>query len=256
MDFAAKIIAENPGKTGLFSVGQAGFIIRSKSGQLLGIDMYLSNCLERVEGHIGFKRLLPKILSPGDLIFDGIVATHPHYDHFDRDSIPELMDNGRTRLFASIKCEKEMKSIQMTNQRTTYVKPGEHYEMGDFMLDFVSCDHGTGAPDAVGVLVTVDGKRILEVGDTCLRLDFAHEYLKNGVLDVLIAPINGAYGNLNEEDCAHLSGALNPKLTIPCHYGMLAAHGGNPWVFYNIMKEKYPANNLTLLRQGEVLIIE
>jgi len=256
MDFATSILTTGRGQTCLFSVGQAGFIIKSKSGQLLGIDMYLSNCLERVEGHIGFKRLLPKILSPQDLIFDVIVATHPHYDHFDMDSVPWLMDNGRTKLYASVECESEMKKLQMTNERVIYVKPGENYVVGDFTLDFVSCDHGTGAPDAVGVLVTVDGKRIFEAGDTCLRLDYVEEYLKRGPIDVFIAPINGAYGNLNEQDCARLSGELRPKLTIPCHYGMLAVHGGNPGLFYNIMKEEYPANKILLLMQGESLIIE
>lgn len=235
----------------LLSIGQAGYIIKSKSGQLLGIDLYLSHCVEREEGHIGFKRLLPQILSPDDVTFDYLIATHPHYDHFDIDAMPELMKNDKTQLFASINCKKEIKKLQMNSSRITYVKPGDIVEEDDFTVYFINCDHGSGAPDAVGVIVEVDGKRILEVGDTCLHLEWIKTYLQYGEIDVLIAPINGAYGNLNEEECALLSKELKPKLTIPCHYGMFASHGGNPRLFMEKMKEYCPENKYFLMRQGE-----
>lgn len=254
-DFALKVMSASSGKTHLFSLGQAGFIIKSASGQLLGIDLYLSECVERVEGHIGFKRLLPKLLEPFDLQFDCLIATHPHYDHFDMDSIPQMMSNPLTRLFASLECEKEVKRLKMLDERIRYVKPGDRFISGDFTLDFVSCDHGTGAPDAVGAIITVDGKRILETGDTALRLDRVDEYLSKGPLDVLIAPINGAFGNLNEWECAELSKALSPKLTIPCHYGMFASHGGNPGLFYEIMTTQYPNNKIILPAFGESLTL-
>ena len=92
-EFTLKVLTAPEGSTYLFSVGQAGYIIKSKSGQLLGIDLYLSDCVERVEGNMGFKRLLPRILNPYDINFDLVIATHPHLDHFDMDSIPELLAN-------------------------------------------------------------------------------------------------------------------------------------------------------------------
>ena len=250
-ELAMRIMAAPPGKTHLFSVGQAGYIIKSKGGQLLGIDMYLSSCVERIEGHMGFKRLLPQLLAPNELEFDCVITTHPHMDHFDMDAVPELMANGRTRLFASVECEDYVKRLLMTNNNITYVKPGDEAVCGDFKLDFVSCDHGAGAPDAVGVVITVDGKRIYEAGDTCLRLDRIDEYKAFGDIDVMIAPINGAYGNLNEEECARLADAIKPKLVIPCHYGMFASHGGDPGRFYKIMSEEYPQNKFMLMRMGE-----
>lgn len=252
---AQTIISAKTGKTTLFSAGQAGYIIKSSSGQLLGIDLYLSDCVERLEGNIGFKRLLPRLLAPYDIAFDCLIATHPHFDHFDFDSIPELMSNGTTHLFASVECEGLVRKLSMTNDGITYIKPGDTYEYGDFTLHFVNCDHGTGAPDAVGVIVEVDGKIIYEAGDTCLRLDRTDEYLSFGQPDVMMAPINGAYGNLNEEDCARLAATLKPKLTIPCHYGMFALHGGNPGLFMNKMREICPELSYTLLTQGEAVTI-
>lgn len=233
------------------SIGQAGFIIKNKSGRSLGIDLYLSQCVEREEGHIGFKRLLPQIIQPEDIVFDYLIATHSHYDHFDIDAMPLLMNNDVTELFTSINCEQEVKKAGVISNKVTYVKAGDKVEVDGFIIHFISCDHGASAPDAVGVLIEVDGKRILEVGDTCLHLDWEKEYLQRGEIDVLIAPINGAYGNLNEEECAQLSRVLKPKLTIPCHYGMFASHGGNLGLFMEKMKELCPANRYILMRQGE-----
>ncbi len=254
-DFAVKVLTAPSGKTHLFSVGQAGFIIKSKSGQLLAIDLYLSDCVERIEGHDGFKRLLPKILSPYDLELDVIIATHFHRDHFDIDIIPSLMSNGNTKLFAAEDCRDSVRQMEMTENNITYVKPNETHICGDFEIDFVSCDHGTGAPEAVGVMVKVDGKLLFETGDTCLRSDWVNDFKKHGRTDVLIAPINGAFGNMNEQDCADFANAIDAQLTIPCHYGMFASHGGNVGKFYNIMKEQYPVRRFCVMAQGEKLTI-
>ena len=254
-NFVEKVLSAPKGKTHIFSVGQAGYIIKSSNGALLGIDMYLSECVEPLEGHVGFKRLLPKIFEAGDIKFNVIIATHPHYDHFDADAIPELMKNPDTILFASVDCEKEVIRLGIENKNINYVKPGDSCNAGDFTLEFVNCDHGSGAPDAVGVVIRVDGKTIYEAGDTRLRLDRIDEYTSKGPIDVLIAPINGAYGNLNEEECAILSEMLKPALTIPCHYGMFASHGGNPGLFHKIMSEKYPENKYLLMAMGEIVTL-
>lgn len=246
-DLAMRILAARG--TNIFFAGQAGFIIKSSSGQLLAIDLYLSECVERLEGNVGFKRLLPKMLSPCELEFDAVICTHPHWDHFDVDAVPGLMSNGYTRLFCSVGCAELVKTLQMEHyaSQITYVKPLESYDIGDFHIDFANCDHGESAPDAVGVVVTVDGKKVYEAGDTCLRLDRISEIPQP--LEAMIAPINGAYGNLKEEECAVLSEHLKPKITIPCHYGMFASHHGDVGKFYDAMKEK----NLPflLMRQGE-----
>lgn len=254
-DLACKIFVAPIGKNYLFSTGQAGFIIKSKSGQLLAIDLYLSDCVERLEGHDGYKRMLPKLLNPQDVEFDVVIATHPHKDHFDDDSMPELMANRHTQLFASVECEKEVKRLGMLDRGITYVTPGDHACVGDFSIDFINCDHGQGAPDAVGVVVTVDGKKIIEVGDTCLREDWYDYYASFGPFDVMIAPINGMYGNLNERECAILADALKPNVVIPCHYGMFASHMGSPGEFFHIMTRDYPNQKFCIMTQGEKMVL-
>ena len=75
--------------------GQAGFIIETAVGYRIGVDLYLSDCCQR---YFGFKRLMPFLYNPLDLNLDLLIATHAHYDHFDPDSVPLIMNNSKTRL--------------------------------------------------------------------------------------------------------------------------------------------------------------
>lgn len=255
MDIVSSILNVELGKIHIISIGQASFIVKTPLGKLIGIDIYLSDYSERDEGHVGFKRMLPKILGAKDLVFDYLIATHPHSDHFDYDSMFDLMDNNQTTLFASMNCLVLSQELGLPKNRIVYVKPGDYISQDDFVLNFVNCDHGEGAPDAVGVVITTGGKIIYDTGDTCLRLDRTDEINRIGHVDVLIGPINGAYGNMNEKDLSLLSASLGPALTIPCHYGMFASHFGLPGLFMNHMKEICPDNKYLIMTQGEILTL-
>lgn len=239
------------GKTWLFWMGQAGFIIKSAEGRLLGIDLYLSECVEPVEGHVGYHRLMPRVIDPSELELDVVIATHFHRDHFDIDAMPQLMANGKTQLFCAYDCQDDVENLKIDLQRVQYVKPGESYGFAGFHIDFIHSDHGAGAPLEAAPIVTVDAKHILEAGDTSLHLDWVDEYLKAGALDVLIAPINGAYGNLNEQENVNLTKALKPKLTVPCHFGMFASHGGNPGLWKELIEQQLPGQTYKLFTMGE-----
>ncbi len=251
MNFVTQILTAPLGKTHLFAIGQAGFIIKSKVGTLLGIDMYLTDCVERVEGHVGFKRLIPKLIMPADIRFDYVVTTHPHYDHFDIDAIPVLMSNSHTKLVASFNCKQETERLLMSQKNITYVQPGDRYDADDIHLNIVFCDHGIGAPDAFGLVITVDDKKIYMTGDTCLRMDLLPKIKEMGDFDVVIGPINGAYGNLNEMEFVTVCEYLKPSLAIPCHFGTFASHGGDPQKFRDEIETRLPEQKYLLMSQCE-----
>ena len=242
-----------PGRAGMQFAGQAGFILQSENGRRLAVDVYLSECVERLEGHIGFKRLLPYIIRAEDLKADYIVATHAHYDHFDYDSMKEMMDGGETRLFASYGCRALAEELGIQENLVKYVKEGDSFETEDFNISFSFCDHGAAAPDAVSVIIETAGKRILMAGDTCLRRDKLPQIADLGPFDIVIGPINGHFGNMNEADFAEYVTYFRPQIAIPCHYGMFASHGGNPGAFWEIMRQQ-DKTLVYLMRQGEVIL--
>ena len=253
----AKSVKEAPkGKTLLYWIGQAGFIIKNAEGKLLGIDLYLSECVEPIEGHVGYHRLMPQIVSPAELELDIVIASHFHRDHFDIDAMPQLMANGKTKLFCAYDCQEDVERLDIDRNRTTFVRPGDHYKVDHFDIHFINSDHGVGAPLEVGVLLTVDGKNILEVGDTSLHLDWKDEYLSAGPLDVMIAPINGAYGNLNEQENVDLAAALKPKLLVPCHFGMFASHGGHPGLWKELLENQLPEQKYKIFTMGEGIFLD
>ena len=227
LDFAQCVRKTSENSVHLFYLGQAGFIIKNKSGRLFVIDPYLSDCVERVEGDSGFKRLLPKILSPNELDFDILLCTHFHRDHYDVDSVPAMVKENTT-LLCPEDCLEDIKSACIKKNGYRIVKPGDEITKSGYTVKIINCDHGTAAPFAVGAVVKTDGLIFAFTGDTCLRLDRVKELNAFGKVNVLVAPINGKYGNMNSADCLKLSSAVSPDILIPCHFGMFSAHGGNP----------------------------
>lgn len=248
LNTAEQILAASPGKTELLFMGQAGFVVKSASGTTLGIDLYLSDCVERCDG---FKRLCPPVAAPQDLVLDGLIATHAHWDHFDVDALPLLMEHPKTRLYASVGCEGLVRKLRVSQARTAFVRPWDRISLKDIDILFIPCDHGASAPDAVGALVQVDGFRIYIAGDTRLHQEWAEQWNATGPIDIAILPINGAFGNMNEQDAVTFCSLLQPKLVIPCHYWTFAEHHGDPGLFQELMGLQCPKQQYLLMAPGE-----
>ena len=242
--------AVNRGELAVFWLGQAGFLFKTADGTRITADPYLSDCVER---HFGFKRLMPHLIKPEELQTDLLLISHAHYDHFDPDAVPAML-SGHTRLAAARDCRAECEALSLPAEQITYLACGDTYSYNGVQVTAVPCDHGELAPDALGLLLTVSGKRIYLTGDTAFRPDyFKDETLQN--LDLLILPINGAFGNMNEEQAAKAAAILRPKLTVPCHFWNFAEHGGNPGLFADYMKDLAPELAYTLIPMGGYILL-
>lgn len=251
-DFSQRVssLVVPKGAFGVCFLGQAGFIFKTSDNNLIAVDPYLSDCCER---YFGFKRLMPHIMDANDLIFDELIVSHAHYDHFDPDSIPVLMSNGHTELIGAKDTKEECERLGIKGN-ITYLSCNETLVRNDVKVTGLPCDHGELAPDALGLLIEIAEKRIYMMGDTAYRPDLLENPLLHNV-DLLVLPINGAFGNLNEEEAALVIKALAPKLAVPCHYWNFAEHGGNPGLFQEKMKEIAPESCYRLMRQGEIMIL-
>ncbi len=238
------------GEVGVFFLGQAGFVLKTPAGELIAVDPYLSDCCER---YFGFKRLMPHILGADEVIFDYLVASHAHFDHFDPDSVPTLLGNGKTRFVGAKDTAAECERLGIKDD-LTFISVGDKVEMGGATLTAVRCDHGADTPHALGLLFEIEGKRIYMMGDTAYRPEWLDDEAIKGV-DLLILPINGAFGNLNSEQAAKVVAALAPKLAVPCHYWNFAQHYGSPYEFMTEMEKNCPDIPYTLMRQGEGMML-
>ena len=70
---------------------------------------------------------------------------------------------------------------------------------------------------AIGFNIQLDGKTIVNLGDTLLH---AKEWETINTPDVLMIPIGGkmAHNTMNEEEALQAVKIIHPKLVIPCHY--------------------------------------
>ena len=252
MNHIKSILAYLDGKTSLFFVAQAGFVLKSKKGTTMGVDLYLTDCVERYDG---FKRLSPKVMDASTPL-DYVVCSHWHLDHFDIDAMPILMSSRKTQLICCEDCWEHVRNLHLDENRVTFVKVGDIVNCGDIIIHAVFCDHGTGAPLAVGFVFDIDGYKIYLAGDTALRIDKVADIEKLGPFDVMMAPINGAFGNLNEQENVELCKYHKPKLSIPCHYWTFAEQHGDPGVWMNLMKEQLPDQKYLVMAPGEQLILD
>ena len=191
-NFADTIKNTSPAKGDLsiFFMGQAGFIIKDSEGKLYAIDVYFSDCCER---EFGFKRLMPKILEPSEVVFDYVITTHGHFDHLDIDAIPTLMANGRTELYTTRDGIEECEKIKIT-ERINEIRRGDTLKIGNLTVTAVFCDHGELAPHAVGFVIEYGGEKIYLVGDSAYSPDKV-AYLADENINIMFVPINGAFGN-------------------------------------------------------------
>ncbi|HBE78465.1 MAG TPA: hypothetical protein DDW65_11925 [Firmicutes bacterium] len=249
MDFLIKLLNSRPRKNeiALFWLGQAGFVIKDSDEKVIVVDPYLSDCVERIWG---YKRLMMPVISPNDLKADIIIATHHHEDHLDIDAIPILMSNSKTQLFGSKTAVKICQEIKIEPQRLQALSPGDVRTIDDVEIHAVYADHGEMAPDAIGFILTVKGIRIYFTGDTAYR-PLEMECAMKSNPDILIFPINGAFGNLNAEEAAKLASQVKARITIPSHFWTFAEHFGDPYEFEAKMKEYSPDCQRVILCQGE-----
>jgi L-ascorbate 6-phosphate lactonase len=231
-------------------LGQAGFLIKDDKGTNLAIDVYLTDSCERIAG---FKRLSPILVHPEQLNTDILLATHNHPDHLDQDAVPAIMKNPGTILIGSEMAVRDCEVMGIGRDRLIHLKAGEKINIKGIGVQVVYADHGELAPDAIGFLIEISGVRIYFTGDTAYCPDRIPEVMEFKP-DIIIPPINGAFGNLDSEEAAKLACDTGAKIAIPCHFWTFREHGGNPQAFFEAMNTFAPGCRAMFLTPGEAFI--
>ena len=252
-----KILATqvDPGSLAIFWLAQAGFVFKTPSGQIIYTDPYLTDYVQRAlpEYGQGFKRMMPKLIESQEVDADYVVSTHSHQDHLDVDALPGLLQNPRIHFIGAPDCQELYLQNGVPPDRFTILHQGETLDLGGTLLSGVYADHGELAPDALGVVFDFSGIRVWQVGDTAYRPDLWQDLFNQGI-DILLPPINGAFGNLNGVEAARLASDARARVVIPCHFWMFPFHYGSPMEFLEACQEYASASQALLLTPGELFI--
>ena len=251
---AYSVAAPAVGLGELFWLGQAGFLIKTAAGRAICIDPYFSDHVMRTENNIGFKRMSPPPCAADDIVFDALLISHEHGDHFDIEAIGDMMKNGKTQVYTNVTAAAGMEKMGLDMSRVHVLKKGEKVQLDDCTLLPVDCDHGELAPEALGFILDFGFTRVYYAGDTALSYDRLSVPMEIKP-EIAILPINGAFGNLDGYMAAEYAGKLGCKVCVPCHFWTFPLHHGDPQQIIDTIGEKAPDCRLQLLCQGESFTI-
>jgi len=238
------------GEIAILWLGQAGFLIKDDTGVIIVIDPYLSDCGERLKG---FVRQSPKSITADELKPDLYITTHLHFDHFDFDAIPVVARQSDSIFLGPESCCEKFLEIGIEPERTYKLNLEKEIILKNIKITAVFADHGNLAPDAVGLLINLNGVLLYFSGDTAYRPDQL-SWIADNPPDISFLSINGKYGNLDSGEGALLARDIKTKMAIPCHYGTFKEHGGDPISFTAKMNLVFPECQVILMNQNDVVI--
>jgi L-ascorbate metabolism protein UlaG (beta-lactamase superfamily) len=173
-------IMDHRSGTAVWWVGQASWII--KSGDLvISTDLFLDP-----GGRIDPAPVTPEEIAP---ILDISFVTHGHGDHFDPYTTKVLVEKSKCMFVIPESCLETARKLKIPDARLVIAKPREPFEIKGIKVVPLRAIHGMRILQYIydanmqdcGYLFTINGKQILQPGDTYLLED--HLFLKK--VDVL-----------------------------------------------------------------------
>lgn len=240
---------------GLWWAGHNGWLI--KSGDLLvSTDILLDYRLRMHPSSITNEELAEEL----DITF----ITHGHRDHFSRTTSAYLVENSECIFVFPESCIKIADELNIPAHRRRVAKPREAFEVKGVQVEPVRAIHGN-ANFAIyyeanmqdcGYVITIDGKRFLQPGDSYLLED--HLFLKD--IDVLF--FSPTEHNMYIDRSVILINTLNPEYIFPQHHSTAeVTEATRFWAkgypqevkirLSQAMKEKYH-----ILQQGDKVMIK
>jgi len=188
-------------------------------------------------GHAGFKIKGEKTVyidpfkindnEPADII----IITHEHFDHLSPDDIKKIQ-TGKTLIVTTQDCYSKFSG----NIKT--ISPGKSLDVDGIKIEAVPAYNANKQfhPKEngwIGVIVTINGKRIYHAGDTDNIPEMSN--LKN--IDVALLPVSGTYV-MTAEEAADAANRIMPKVAVPMHYGSIVGTKADAEKFKKLCKCK------------------
>jgi L-ascorbate metabolism protein UlaG (beta-lactamase superfamily) len=236
--------------------GHNGWLIKSDD-ILIGTDLALESEDRKVAAPISALALAREL----DVSF----ITHEHGDHFERETSRILAEQGDCLFVMPANCvdiAKEETNIPV--DRIRVAEPRKPFSIGEVKIEPIRAIHGNpkyavfydANLEDCGYLITIGGKRLLQMGDTVLLED--HLYLKH--VDVLF--FSPTEHNTHIDPSVILINELEPDYILPQHRNTFQVTeqnrywtSGYPYeVKFRLSKQHQ--KNYYVLEMGEKIIIE
>ena len=189
-------------------MGQAGFVFKTSGEALVCVDPYYSNSVERYDGRAS-RRMWYNKFRIANFRPDLVLCTHDHLDHTDPETLP-LIHAFSDAEFAGPKSSVEhMRRMRISKDRLRQLELGKTYTHKDLTYTPVFADH---TEDSVGFVFEIEGVKVYLTADT----SYNERLFEQEGVDILIACINGKYGNLTIEEAGKLYKKLGASSLSPC----------------------------------------
>jgi L-ascorbate metabolism protein UlaG (beta-lactamase superfamily) len=228
-----------PETIALYWLGQAGFLLESRSVRLL-IDPYLSDSLAikyRGTAHPHL-RMRPPLLSPESLRdIDIVLVTHGHTDHMDPMTIgPVAAANPDCFFVVPSSCAELARSRGVPENRLMEANAFAPLEAAGVAIHPIPSAHEELAIDdhgrllALGYVIELDGACFYHSGD-CAPYAGLADNLSPFKIDLALLPVNGRDadraasgipGNFSLEEAVKLAESADFGASIGHHFGMFA----------------------------------
>lgn len=150
---------------------------------------------------------------------DYIFITHPHYDHFDKETILNLK-NDYTKIIGPKDIYGDALEMGFSEDKIMTVMPNETYDLDDMNFKCVPA-YNIDKPyhlkeyNWVGYVMEIAGIIYYIAGDTDALLE--NEKI---ICEVAMVPIGGTY-TMDAREAAEFVNKMKPKVVVPYHYGMV-----------------------------------
>ena len=197
-------------------LGQAGLLFDNGKVKIM-VDPYLSNSVEKVNPN-SFRRV-PIKKEIFDIEPDIMIFTHDHLDHYDPETAPVFLGEGRKPM--TVLCPNSVwQKARKHGKEHNYVLFDRHTEWTESGFRFRAVKAAHSDAYAIGVLIEeLDTAKIFYVtGDTLYNEAIFADLPEN--IDIMFLPINGVGNNMNVNDAARFFKKIGAKTAVPYHVGM------------------------------------
>jgi L-ascorbate metabolism protein UlaG (beta-lactamase superfamily) len=209
-------------------LGQSGYLLDNGETRVV-IDPYFSDAVASQEG---WRRLMPAPCSIASLRPDALCITHDHLDHFDPETVRQIMDAfPECQLLGPGSVRRHALALGVPESRMITLVAGAAATVKGFRVTATPARHSD--PDAVGLLLGAADEQLWFSGDTSHFQELAPQVRQLGGRspDLAFVCINGRWGNMDPHAATQLVSELQPRLAIPMHYGMFAENTAEPTAF-------------------------